>query len=334
MTTSAVDAAPVASETSLVQDALRKFATRHGVDTARDAMTRTCARLLDEIGYESGPPRIDQILGTMEVRVFRRDMQEAGALTIEPDHYVITLRSSDPETRQRFTLGHELGHILLLENLAFDHCALTEVLHTRRNTHVEELCDVAAGELLLPMRDFRKQALTPLTYERLKALRRTYRMSLDSVLVRLTEAIPGTRIALLKRYRVAGTTARPLQVRLLGREKRLWLPTVIGERAFRPNMFAQAAAHGGRTVTDRLIIESSQRRMRDVRALLVANPTDEPTHRFSTDRTKVLHARDADFILIMQNADQPRDDWSSIAGRLQGNRRLGKGGSNRLELPT
>ncbi len=61
---------------------------------------------------------------------------------------VVKLNSLSPETRQRFTLAHELGHLFLDDLLGVKPLC-------RRDEQLERACDAIAAELLMPMQDAR-----------------------------------------------------------------------------------------------------------------------------------------------------------------------------------
>jgi hypothetical protein len=75
--------------------------------------------------------------------------------------YVVTLRKGQTESRRRFTLAHELGH-LIVHHVIGEH--RTEgsrgALHcgdgTIEDREEEELCDILAAEILMPSVQFRR----------------------------------------------------------------------------------------------------------------------------------------------------------------------------------
>jgi Zn-dependent peptidase ImmA (M78 family) len=298
-----------------VQAALRTFAIALDESDPEAAMRQACARLLERIGYQTGQPSMDDLLMAVEAKVTQSSMDESGRLLAEIDYYDIKVRASEPGTRQRFTVGHEIGHIILLETLVSHGDALPELLHSHTSRIVERLCDVAASELLLPMGDFKYQATAvPLTYERLMAIARSYGMSLDAILVRLTEILPATRVALLRRRQAYGK-ARPLDVRPLGRLSGMGLPDLISERAFDPRIISRAVAGNGRTAAKALTVKWPGCLLRELRALVLVTPKGRGSPSGGADSGQVIRARDADFILVLQRGDAPIELWERVAGR-------------------
>jgi len=80
----------------------------------------------------------------------------AGRLLSMGDHYVAEINASNPETRQRFTIGHEIGHTFFQD---MSQIADTETSCGSSNyEHMleERLCDVFAAEFLMPESRFRE----------------------------------------------------------------------------------------------------------------------------------------------------------------------------------
>ncbi|MCC6527553.1 MAG: ImmA/IrrE family metallo-endopeptidase [Polyangiaceae bacterium] len=88
------------------------------------------------------------ILGVRKVRL--APMQLEGGLRAAPDgRYDIVVREDRAPTRRRFTIAHELGHLLFYQHAPV---AKSEQKAQGRNAPLEEeqLCNVAAEELVMP----------------------------------------------------------------------------------------------------------------------------------------------------------------------------------------
>lgn len=146
------------------------------------------------------------------VRIIFRPLVEEGALLQDHDGLTIVLRRDRHRRRQRFTLAHEIGHILLggaeVQVASFRS-------RTVRSDLVEDLCDDVAAELLFPRHWVRK------VFERrrfglgtVRALSNSCDASLSASTVRLNEVV-GWRAALLRwrdennRFRLLSTTGCP-----------------------------------------------------------------------------------------------------------------------------
>lgn len=64
------------------------------------------------------------------------------------NHWLIQIRSTEPPVRQRFTLAHELKHIIDDPLVGADH--YSNDLSQKQRSHIESVCDYFAGCLLVP----------------------------------------------------------------------------------------------------------------------------------------------------------------------------------------
>lgn len=81
----------------------------------------------------------------------------------------IFIDKSTPGDRQRFTLAHELGHL---------------VMHSVPSPTMEDEANIFAGALLMPKRDIRPYLLDKITLQKLAALKPIWRVSMASLLRR------------------------------------------------------------------------------------------------------------------------------------------------------
>lgn len=81
----------------------------------------------------------------------------------------VFLNSQMPGDRQRFTLAHELGHV---------------VMHRLPNAEMERQADEFAAELLMPAADIRSAFATGVSLVRLAELKQIWRVSMGALLVR------------------------------------------------------------------------------------------------------------------------------------------------------
>lgn len=78
------------------------------------------------------------------------DRNEAGYTITRPDgRHIITTNSSEPEFRQRFTICHEIAHIVL--GLESRHDEVPPGAYAKRDIN-EVWCDIFAAELLMPFK--------------------------------------------------------------------------------------------------------------------------------------------------------------------------------------
>ena len=103
-------------------------------------------RLLDECGIQRPPVNLVRIARHLDIRRIRElDVRLDGQLIeLNDGGYEVILSRHAPHTRQRFTLAHEIAHILVASSDSGSmSCA---------DTATEELCNRVAAELLLPSR--------------------------------------------------------------------------------------------------------------------------------------------------------------------------------------
>jgi Zn-dependent peptidase ImmA (M78 family) len=107
----------------------------------------------------------------------------------------IKIRSDRPACRQRFTLAHELSHVLLAERFARDLLRRNEIPLLASDDE-EVLCDLMAASLLMPRHWMQKGVANGLNLLTLDRLAHEANVSLSAVVVRCRELF-GTPIALV-----------------------------------------------------------------------------------------------------------------------------------------
>lgn len=80
------------------------------------------------------------------------DGESGFTITRGNGQHVITVNSLEPEERQRFTICHEIAHIIM--GLSSDHQELPSWSYAKRDIN-EVMCDIFAAELLMPYRMFK-----------------------------------------------------------------------------------------------------------------------------------------------------------------------------------
>lgn len=160
------------------------------------------ARVLDVLGFAAVPPvdveRVAQRLGISEI--VDEELVEDGRLECVNGEHRILLRRGLKGTRRRFTVGHELGHLLLSEG--------TSGVVARRalpvTGDVERFCDSFAAALLLPrawiLDRYARRAKNLSTVRQLSMQTRT---SMAASVVRLGDVL-GWRHSLLRWKREGG----------------------------------------------------------------------------------------------------------------------------------
>lgn len=113
-------------------------------------------------------------------RIIEERMPFDGALYQLPyGERIIKLNSASPPTRKRFTLAHEIGHLLLGKPGLRSSCG--------RNLDLERKCDAIASELLMPTGEAVPyvSSLGDPSAEKLKLVAKKYAVSLQTAAIRL-----------------------------------------------------------------------------------------------------------------------------------------------------
>jgi len=141
-----------------------------------------------------------------------------------PDgHGRVTIRvnSDRPETRIRFSVGHEVTHTFFPNYQTKTWCR-TDARHRRRDNPddlVEMLCDVGAAELLMPLPWFAADAKAVTTGAGLIALAGRYAVSREATLRRFAETHQGSVAAVFLSWKLKptekGTVGRKEQMNFL-----------------------------------------------------------------------------------------------------------------------
>jgi Zn-dependent peptidase ImmA (M78 family) len=110
--------------------------------------------------------------------------------------YVATLRKGQSESRKRFTLAHELGHVIVRASIGRSTPAMANELFQCRATTAEEkeeerLCDLLASQLLMPQAQF-VQVIQEIgvSAETIPDIARRFAVSLESASKRLLAMLP------------------------------------------------------------------------------------------------------------------------------------------------
>ena len=114
-------------------------------------------RLLQETGQDAGFPvdvgRIAEHLGAQVVEE-RLDRDLSGLLYRDGDQAVIGVNNTQPDRRRRFTVAHEIGHLVLHRGrpLVLDHVRVNfrNAASSTATDHEEIQANAFAAELLMP----------------------------------------------------------------------------------------------------------------------------------------------------------------------------------------
>src|SRR5712692_5690166 len=150
---------------SFVREVNTTIAVRTFVSTNRQG-----AESLDDMARRLGVSRI----------IRERLPFEGGLLRLSDGELVIKLNAQSSFVRQRFTLAHEVAHLLLRTEPAFRG-------NRKSDVHLERACDVIAAELLMPSAeaaDFVRDLGSP-SPEKLSTIASRYSVSMQTAAIRV-----------------------------------------------------------------------------------------------------------------------------------------------------
>ncbi|MDZ4685293.1 MAG: ImmA/IrrE family metallo-endopeptidase [Planctomycetaceae bacterium] len=127
-----------------------------------------------------------------------------------------------PETRQRFSVAHEISHTFFPDYASKEWCR-TDARYRNRETpedYLEMLCDIGAAELLFPQPWFGRDAAAITDAPGIIALSATYHASREAVIRRYAETSPESVAAVFFIWKLKptqkGTVGNPNQINLFG----------------------------------------------------------------------------------------------------------------------
>jgi hypothetical protein len=136
----------------------------------------------------------------------------------------VTMRVNQdrPETRQRFSIAHEISHTFFPDYATKAWCRTDARYRDRSNPedYLEMLCDIAAAELLMPLPWFSNDAATVASASGLAGLAAAYRASREAAIRRYAELCPEVVAAVFFIWKLKptqnGTVGREDQTNLFG----------------------------------------------------------------------------------------------------------------------
>lgn len=167
--------------------------------TPEEAMINACGMLIYKSGSSGFSSHFKDLLTACNARVIEKDIATPGRLEIEENGYAIYISNQIPESRKRFSIAHEIAHILIIEGL-YHKPQLLRSLRSHVNWEkVERLCDLAASEILIPPNHFIEQIKKlGLTSDGIQKVCEYYGISRDSFFVKFTNVFKPSAIALCK----------------------------------------------------------------------------------------------------------------------------------------
>ncbi|MFC2067222.1 ImmA/IrrE family metallo-endopeptidase [Chloroflexota bacterium] len=163
-------------------------------------------QLIEKRGCETPPFLPEEFAPLMGIkRIVRTNLGDTSAVLLKLcDGDIIKVNAHHPPSRQNFSCAHEVGHILLSElNIEPDISDIEfrtfnpQRERTARARARERLCDIAAGELLMPEMVFNKYLTNHgVGISTVELLANIFRVSFQSAAIRIAEVSTKPCIAL------------------------------------------------------------------------------------------------------------------------------------------
>lgn len=200
-----------------------------GCKDAADAIRMKAKELIDIYVASFGEPTLPI---NVEVLASLRGIQRSEVPPIHsPDAELVpdglggvTMRVNpdQPETRQRFSIAHEISHTFFPDYTTKAWCRTDARYRSRENPEdfLEMLCDIGAAELLFPQPWFGRDAAAVTDAASIISLASTYHASREATIRRYAETSPDSVAAVFFAWKLKptqkGTIGNPNQTNLFG----------------------------------------------------------------------------------------------------------------------
>ncbi len=142
---------------------------------AEKAIVKRVERLLEDCEVRTPPVNLYRIARRQGIcRVREQDTHLDGQLLeLDRGEYEVILSRNAPSSRKRFTLAHEIAHVLLAKEKDMEGLACGD-------GYLEDRCNAIASEILMPRKFLRKFLTTDITVETLLEVAKLFGCSLEA----------------------------------------------------------------------------------------------------------------------------------------------------------
>ncbi|MGY4712989.1 ImmA/IrrE family metallo-endopeptidase [Mycolicibacterium sp. CBM1] len=227
-----------------------------------------------------------------------------GRLHASATGWTVYRRTDLPWRRVRFTEAHELGHILLYQQLAFNRKWLDDLHSDEAYLQVERLCDFAAAELLIPSDELTQD----LTRHRLETLGDylwfydRYMTSHRALLRRVAEVTPATALTVWSWQNHRNGANWRIQESYCHNADGVYIPRGISRRRLDPDVVGMAVESGAATAQG--CVDVRQRRYTGLMTAL------HPSHRDQAElpiyHGRAVHDEPGSSVYVLHRAITPR----------------------------
>lgn len=276
-------------------------------------MRIACRTLLEESDVgRSLPIPLRPLCRRLGIEVVRRRVAGSGTLRSANGHLEIWLPSGAENWRRtRFTVAHEIAHILLFSAWQQAGCSLgTHAFGSHEEAEIESVCNLGAAELLMP----REPLATMLAEGGVSpsALRNLYDaclVSYESMLYRLAEINSSSAVILWRKYARRPSEEEKLRVVTSYQRYRTsvhapWLPKGCTAKHLQPDIVTPAFTAGEPAVATNISLTLGQRETLCVGvASVLPKPRTAPSTLPLFDGMRIVDERlpDVDVVLLLSN---------------------------------
>ena len=190
-------------DSNVVEASLFEFCNTYNGDTLENAMLHACEALL----FKAGPTnsiKLEKLLEICNCRIIEKNIQTSGRLEIDDVGFIIYLSKNMPNSRKRFTIVHELAHILVIQGICHKPNLLKSLRQPNIWAQVEKLCDKAAAFILIPEIQFiSKIKEYGLSSKGISNVCKFFDISKESFFVRFKDVFKPSTIALCRSQKVS-----------------------------------------------------------------------------------------------------------------------------------
>ncbi len=164
--------------------------------------TKEAAKLLKRLGCNTVPVNVDDIAKHLGAKVIYKDFDGeddlSGMLFQDKDQTIIGVNLKHPENRRRFTIAHEIGHLVLHQALFQGRVHVDKTFEVRlfrdgRSKQGKDLIEIQANkfaaELLMPTEhiksDLKNISIDIESDEHIKVLAQKYKVSTQAMYIKI-----------------------------------------------------------------------------------------------------------------------------------------------------
>ncbi|MGV3698181.1 ImmA/IrrE family metallo-endopeptidase, partial [Flavobacterium sp.] len=170
---------------------------RFNTPNLEGAITIISKKLLTESNSYRFPVSLNNLTKFLNIKTISNNFLDNDALLfIKNENYIIEFNNSKNWRRQRFTIAHEIFHVVL-----FDLFSDTLDFNKVDLKKIEYICDLGASEILVPNSEFKKDIFDKkITLDLIEKLVEKYMVSYTVIFRKINQLFPEISIYIWKKY--------------------------------------------------------------------------------------------------------------------------------------